>query len=144
MREPGEACDGGLGCDAQCTLQLTSEQVACLEQLDESANECDRCTCTQCAPTRLGCVDSGDATRDMHCAAIIQCANDNDCAGNACYCGDAYCRTDGPCEDEIDDAAESDPSAGSVVTQGRDPNTAVGRAVLVGQCKATHCSDVCP
>jgi len=144
VREPGEDCDGGLGCDAQCTLQLTSEQVACLELLDETSNECDRCSCTQCAPARLVCVDSGEVARDMHCAAIIQCANDNDCAGSACYCTGAYCRDDGPCEDVIEAAAESDPSGHSVLTQGRDPNTAVGRAVAVGECKATHCSDVCP
>jgi hypothetical protein len=143
-REPGEECDGGLGCDTQCRLQLTSEQVACLELLDETSNECDRCSCTQCAPARLACVDSGEVARDMHCAAIIQCANDNDCTGSACYCTGAYCREDGPCEDVIEDAAESDPSGRSVLAQGRDPNTAVGRAVAVGECKVTHCSDVCP
>jgi hypothetical protein len=144
VREPGESCDGGLGCDAQCTLQLTSEQIACLEMLDESSNECDRCSCTQCAPARLACVDSGEVARDMHCAAIIQCANDNDCVGSACYCTGPYCQIDGPCEDVIEEAAESDPSGRSVLTQGRDPNTAVGRAVVVGECKVTHCSDVCP
>jgi hypothetical protein len=144
VREPGEECDGGLGCDGQCALKLTMEQVACLEQIDETGNECDRCTCTQCAPVRLGCVDSGEATRDMHCAAIIQCANDNDCASTACYCADAYCRTAGPCHDVINAAVASDPSGESVAEQDDDPETAVGRAVLVGDCKAAYCSHVCP
>jgi hypothetical protein len=44
----------------------------------------------------------------------------------------------------INAAVDSDPSGESVTEQDDDPETAVGRAVLVGDCKAAHCSDVCP
>lgn len=142
VHEPSEECDGEEGCSGDCTLP-TSEQV-CLSTLDQTSDECERCACAKCAQARLDCVASGDATRDMHCAAIIQCANDNDCTDSACYCGDAQCWSAGPCRDVIDAAADSDPSGASVSAQREDPNTAIGRAVIVGECTATACSDVCP
>jgi hypothetical protein len=144
VREGDEQCDGDADCDGGCRLTLSPEQSACRELLAGAGDECDRCSCVQCAQLRLDCIDSGDAARDRHCAAIIQCANDNDCIGSACYCGDAYCRVPGPCRAVINAAAAADPAGGSVSSQSSNPDTAIGRAKLVGHCKALHCSDSCP
>jgi hypothetical protein len=144
VREPGEECDGVLGCDQSCKLTLNEAQLTCLSLVEESGNACDRCACEQCAEQQLDCLASGNAVRDAHCAEITQCANDNDCTGSACYCRDLWCIYDGPCRAVIDSAVAADPSGASVTVQTNDPNTAVGRASLVGQCKMTHCSDVCP
>lgn len=144
VREGEEECDGDGYCDGECRVALSPEQSMCLSLLDESSNECDRCTCIQCAQARLDCVASGDAARDMHCAAIIQCANDNDCSGSACYCGDSRCWEAGPCRSVIDAAAIAEPAGGSVGAQTANPETAIGRARLVGNCKVESCSDSCP
>lgn len=145
VREADEECDGGDDCDADCKRTLTPAQMACLSMIDEEiGNDCDHCSCMQCADARLDCVASGDATRDMHCAAIIQCANDEDCTGAACYCADSLCWYAGPCRGVIDAAAAADPSGASVEDQGDDPNTAIGRASALGRCKVASCSDVCP
>jgi hypothetical protein len=147
VREPGEECDGSLGCDGTCKLTLTSQQIACLELVEETGNECDRCSCMQCAPQQLACRQSGDALRDMHCTAIIECANDNDCVGTWCYCDplDFLCNDlPGPCVAEIDAAAAANPGGGTIPAQRADPETAIGRAALHGECNATNCADVCP
>lgn len=142
--EDEEECDGDGYCDDQCRATVSPEQSACLATLPESSNACDHCSCIQCAEQRLDCVASGNAERDMHCAAIIQCANDNDCIGSACYCADRYCREAGPCRAVIDAAAAANPSPASVGAQSADPETAVGRSRLVGNCKSASCSDTCP
>ena len=113
----------------------------------ETGNDCDRCACMQCAPQQLACRESGNATRDMHCTTIIECANENDCVGTWCYCDPADFLCDdvpGPCKDEIDAAAASDPSGATVTMQRADPNTAIGRATATGECNAANCADVCP
>jgi hypothetical protein len=146
VRETGEECDGSLGCDG-CELTLTSQQIACLQMVEETGNDCDRCACMQCAPQQLACRDSGNATRDMHCTAITECANENDCVGGWCYCtrGDFLCNDGtGPCKEVIDDAAASDPSGATVTMQRADPNTAIGRAAASGECNVVNCADVCP
>jgi hypothetical protein len=144
-REPGEECDGGEGCDPDCKLTLTAEQMACLASVEETGNECDICSCMQCASERQACTDSGDASRDTHCADIIQCANDHDCAGAACYCADSLCWYPGPCRTTIDAAVLADAAyGGTVALQEDNLNTAVGLSKRLGECKAMRCSDVCP
>jgi hypothetical protein len=144
VREGEEECDGEQDCDAACRMTLAPEQSACLDLLPRSADACDHCSCTECAMERLDCVASGDAARDVHCAAIITCANASDCVGPACYCADEYCWRPGPCRAVIDAAADADPGGGSVTRQTADPDTAIGRAWLVGACKVTRCEDSCP
>ncbi len=146
VRESGEECDGSLGCD-DCELTLTTQQIACLELVQETGNACDRCGCMQCAPQQLACRESGNATRDMHCTIITECANEHDCLGTSCYCspGDLFCNdVPGPCKAEIDAAADADPSGAPIPVQREDLATAIGRAFASGQCGLDNCSDVCP
>jgi hypothetical protein len=114
--------------------------------IGESGNDCDRCACLQCARAELDCRASGNATRDAHCSAVTSCANDSDCVSSACYClpTDVYPFCDGPCAAVINDARDAEPGGGTTVTQGADPNTALGRAMILGECKALNCGDVCP
>jgi hypothetical protein len=147
VREGDEECDGSLGCE-NCRLTLTPTQISCLEKVDaRDGNSCDECACRQCAMQDLDCRASGNATRDMHCAEVADCGNDHDCARASCYCdnpSDPFCIAPGPCRTQIDAAAMSDPSAAPVTTQQNDPNTAIGKAVLLSDCKAANCADVCP
>jgi len=141
--ESGEECDAGDGCDEQCKLTETPEQLHCLT--DFPADDCRRCECIECTPLALDCFDSGDATRDMNCTAIESCGREMNCANAACYCGDSLnCEfPTGPCVVPIEIAAGST-LALTVNAMAGDPATAIYRANTLATCSIQSCSDVCP
>jgi hypothetical protein len=76
----------------------------------------------------------------------VQCANDKDCVRDYCYCEEAICfpiPLPGPCTEVIDAAAAAE-GTGTVLTQRTDPRTAIGGAIVVTDCNALNCADVCP
>jgi hypothetical protein len=152
-REMGEECDGGDGCDASCHLRstLTADQQQCMDLIGTKGNDCDKCSCLQCAKEQIACRASGTKTRDQHCTEVLQCSNDHDCVKDRCYCSeiDTLCVNfvldPGPCKTEIDAAAAAEPSGSTnPLTQQNDSNTALGRAVDTTDCNAMKCADVCP
>jgi hypothetical protein len=145
IRETGEDCDGSTGCDASCKLTLTPEQVTCLDTL--AKNDCERCTCMQCAEQVTACFASDNTARNEKCKAVEECAVEKQCSGQACYCGTAsfvQCAffANGPCIDVIEDAAGSS-SPAVTESQRQDPNTALGRAQLLGDCRRAQCRSEC-
>jgi hypothetical protein len=145
VREGSEACDGSTGCDANCKLTITNEQVMCLDTLAENA--CERCACMQCLEAVNDCMASGNAARDAKCVAVENCAVAKHCSGMACYCGTSSffeCAfvANGPCRAVIEDAAGTT-SPTSIDNQGHDPNTALGRAVKLGDCRRAQCNGEC-
>lgn len=145
VREMGEQCDGGENCE-NCRLgsMMTNEQVACLARI-ASPDKCDECSCLQCTKQQSDCRASGDASHDMHCGAVVQCANEQDCVRDSCYCVDPLCLVPvpGPCRTVIDAAVTAE-GRGDVFTQRDDPQTAIGGAIVVTDCNALNCADVCP
>ena len=145
VREGSEACDGSTGCDANCKLTITSEQVMCLDTIAENA--CERCACMQCLEAVTACMASGNAARDAKCVAVENCAVAKHCSGMACYCGTSSffeCAfvANGPCRAVIEDAAGTS-SPTQIDNQRADPNTALGRAVKLGDCRRAQCNGEC-
>jgi hypothetical protein len=145
IREGDEACDGSTGCDGSCKLAITQDQVMCLDTLATST--CEKCACMQCVETVMACMASGDKARDAKCSAVEACAIEHHCSGMACYCGDASYIScplvgNGPCRKEIE-AAAGTTSAFVVMSQSSDSNTALGRALALGDCRRAQCSREC-
>jgi hypothetical protein len=145
IRESGEECDGSTGCDANCKLTLTPEQITCLDTI--AKNDCQRCTCMQCAEQVAACSASDSPTRDAKCTAVEKCAEEKQCSGQTCFCGNAslvQCAffPNGPCTDVIVDAAGSSNPA-VTESQRQDPNTALGRAQALGDCRRAQCRSEC-
>jgi hypothetical protein len=117
----------------------------CLDTL--AKNDCERCGCMQCLEAVTACMASGDAARDAKCLAVENCAVEKHCSGMACYCGTASfieCAffANGPCKSVIEAAAgSSNPSV--TESQRQDPNTALGRAQVLGDCRRAQCNDEC-
>ncbi|HKP58399.1 MAG TPA: hypothetical protein VJV78_16855 [Polyangiales bacterium] len=146
VREGDEACDGTTGCDAMCKLTLTDQQIMCLDGLAETG--CERCECMSCAEAMFGCSKSGDASRDQACTMVENCAISEHCAGSACYCGtaqfgiDCVYRANGPCKSIIE-AAAGTTSAARIDAMYRDPETVLGRAQALGNCRRAQCVSEC-
>jgi hypothetical protein len=147
VREGSEECDGTAGCNDSCKLTVTSMQADCLARL--ASDECERCECTSCTNEIFACAASGNTTRDSACSAVEECAIKQHCSGDTCYCGtnqssfDCGIRPQGPCTAVIQAAAGTS-SGPAVQAQGADPNTALGRATVLGDCRRKNCSDKCP
>ena len=142
VREPGEACDGEIGCDLSCRQTLQPQQLACLEQFGD--DECERCSCMNCSSTYLACRASSDNSANAHCSAILACARSRDCLGTSCYCQDiAWCAfTPGPCKSEIEAAAGTlNPLV--ILQQVSGTYSAVGRAYAADLCRVSRCASVC-
>ena len=111
-------------------------------------DQCAICACTVCTTLMKACRDSGDDTRDMRCTEVADCANEESCAGDVCYCGDFPDRVgcalwgNGPCKAEVERAAGStDPVR--VEQEGANPDSALGRAKALGDCTVRNCDDAC-
>ena len=142
VREPGEACDGELGCDASCKQTLQPQQLACLEQF--GSDECARCSCLNCINSYLACRASSDASANAHCTDIISCARANDCLGTSCYCRDiAWCAfTPGLCKSQIEAAAGTlNPLI--ILEQVSSTANPVGRAYAADLCRVSRCASEC-
>jgi hypothetical protein len=144
VREPGEDCDGTTGCSAQCKLTLQPEQIACLEKFGSKGDDCAKCSCMNCAPTYLACVNAMDATVNMLCNAVLTCARQKDCFGTACYCGDSFlcAAPTGECKTEIEMAAGSMVFA-DIQTRAADPTTPLGKAYAADTCRMNQCVQQC-
>jgi len=140
VREPGEDCDGGMGCDASCKVMLLPEQASCLEEF--GTDPCAACACRKCTDTYLACRDGTDATANKQCNDVLVCAEMNDCFGIQCYCGALCGVTNGPCRTQIEIAAGT--TDWVMITQRQsDPAFPVGRALLADTCRRDQCADVC-
>jgi hypothetical protein len=142
--EAGEACDGGDRCSATCSVIPPSDEQRC--QDDFATTDCQRCSCSKCNDTYLGCVDVGDTTNSRSCRAVVECAERSHCSGDACYCGISPCVPPGigpgACRTEIEDAAGTiDPLL--VLMQSRDPSSTLGRANALGACRQKQCASEC-
>ena len=129
---------------------LTPKQEQCLAMFPGS-DACNQCACMNCTQAVLDCRDSGDATRDMQCSAVVECARKNDCTGDPCYCGTlgaVQCAlTDpapGPCVDEIEAAIGGLTGAVNVSLRRADKNFSLYWADTLGTCSVMNCHDVCP
>jgi hypothetical protein len=152
VHEGDEECDGSDGCTEDCKIENTPEQKQCLQDYVENNDACEKCMCLNCTSKVHDCRGSGNSTRDAACTKIVQCANEKNCVGGACYCGSTYdpndpyacwLAQDGACKAEITDAANSiDPVV--VSNMSMDANSSIGRALAVGNCGVEQCADVCP
>jgi hypothetical protein len=149
VREGSEQCDGGSGCDSSCKLIGPTADPQCVSSL--SANDaCELCQCTYCAAAFLACGASGNSSRDAACTSVEKCATQHNCAGQACYCGDAsptslQCSLlpSGPCRDEVEVAAGTTLGL-AIDAQYNDSNSALGRARTLGDCRRQSCAAACP
>jgi len=140
--EPGEQCEGGANCDADCQL----DEVGLCKSLRDSSS-CDQCLCTSCVSEVLACQNTGNAADDAKCDAVVDCGVANSCSGIDCYCGAASalaCATApaGACIAEIETAAGSD-SPVTIVSLFMSTDNPVGRAAAVGSCSQTSCATPC-
>jgi len=136
VRETGEDCDGTTGCSAQCKLTLQPEQIACLEKFGSKGDDCAKCSCMNCAATYLACIDGMDATANAQCNAVLTCAREKNCFGQACLCGtNPFCSPpSGECSAQIATAAASmDPV--TIQTRAADTTTPVGKAYAADTCR---------
>jgi hypothetical protein len=142
IREAGEACDGGVGCGADCQLTLQPQQLSCLERF--GTDECQRCSCMNCVEPYMACRGGTDATANSRCTDVLVCARKNDCVGTPCYCGSSpTCAfPNGACKAEVE-AAAGTPNAFVIASQASDLNTSVGRSYAADRCRVDHCRDVC-
>lgn len=149
--EAGEDCDGGDGCEPDCTSKgPTTAQEQCLA-LFASPDPCEECSCMACTDLMLNCYASGDAARNVLCVDVVDCARANDCTSDPCYCGTLnpllQCPfaspPPGPCVAEIEAAASATGATAVFLNRG---NTAYAlyHADVLGNCSVTNCPSVCP
>jgi hypothetical protein len=147
IAEPGEECDGSMGCDSSCKLTATAEQRDCLDRLTSPGEDldCQRCACLNCTNDVFACRDDSNQTRRQACVALIECALEANCTGTPCHCGtDPLCTSpNGPCVSETEAAAESSAPL-TILARNDDTNYALGRANALGQCAVMQCASVCP
>lgn len=142
VRERGEDCDGEEGCTADCKSPAQAAQMDCVERF--GMDDCMRCSCMQCTELVLACWDSGDATRNQRCSAVVECGRANQCTDADCFCEspEGLCVPQGPCSMEISTAAEtSDPFLVSAISD--DPNSTLGRAKSTTACRVEKCQKEC-
>ena len=148
-KEPGEECDGELGC-GEC-MWFGEAERQCMERFvpGSSDPDCQVCACERCLLQTNDCRLDTDTSRGVLCDALIECAMEEDCTGNGCYCGSAgviSCgvgAANGPCVTEIEAAARTT-NPTDIAMRMQDPQTALGRASVLGECMASQCPDVCP
>jgi hypothetical protein len=167
----GEMCRDGACFDPDAPPVATgAASESCLETLGAS-NACNECACTSCADTVAECWNSGTATRDMQCSAMLECAlaasciNPTDCTmsmsmpmddpfgggeesygcfGRDCYCGDdCYVNPNGACVAQIRAAAGATTVATTISTRTREMQYAVYYAERHAQCLQENCSTQC-
>lgn len=142
VRENGEDCDGSEDCSADCKSPAQAAVLACVDRF--GTDECMRCACMHCTELVLSCWDSGDATRNQQCSAIVECGKEQQCTDADCFCQspEGLCIPTGPCSDEISAAAgTSDPILVSMI--GNDPSSTVGRAKNTTACRVQNCAKEC-
>jgi hypothetical protein len=141
IEEVGEECDGGPQCGQDC--RLLGPEAQCLNAV-APRDECSSCICASCTEQALGCYASPDPERDRHCVAVVDCARENDCEGDACYCrpGFVCSAANGPCAEEIQDAVDSSDGA-TVDGRSDDPQYGILPAKTLGSCRLEQCAEAC-
>ena len=142
VREAGEECDSSQGCNAECRLALTAEQLACIGDFADDA--CQRCSCMQCTEPYLACRNGPDAAQNRLCSAVIDCTQEAGCFGVPCYCGaPPICGVPrGPCQTEIE-AAAGTPDPWAIGAARNDLNNPLGRANAADACRVENCQEEC-
>jgi hypothetical protein len=110
-----------------------------------TATACAKCTCMKCAAPVMNCYASSDANKNMQCAAVQACAEQNHCVGAVCLCGegDPLCLSaDGKCRQVIETAAGTS-NALDINRMSGDTSTSVGRANAIGDCEMAQCRNEC-
>lgn len=140
VREADEVCDGGEGCDANCKTTGSPTQIACLST---ASGPCETCACINCTATEQTCRNGSDAIENAKCGDVLDCTQQNNCIGQACYCDpDAFCLVAGPCLKQIQAAAGTDDPY-RLATALVDPTTTVGKSYAADSCRITQCRDSC-
>lgn len=138
IRETGEDCDGTTGCSTSCKLRLQAGQIACLDQLGNSGDDCAKCSCTNCAASYLAC------RADADCNAVLECARAKNCWGTACYCGDSLLcgAPNGSCKAAIEKAgATTDPATIALLLN--DVTNPLGKSYAADTCRYQQCPVIC-
>jgi hypothetical protein len=145
VRESGEECDGSEGCDASCKLPVPPmDQMRCLDMFGGENDACARCACMNCTSTYLACRTGGDAAASKQCNDVLTCAEQKDCYGSACYCGDSFlcAAPNGECRMEIELATGS-PDPLVINARSNDLRYPVGRAYAADTCRVAQCAREC-
>ena len=123
---------------------MLSPEAQCLNAVAR-LDQCRNCICDRCTEQALGCYASPEPERDRHCVAVIDCARENDCLGDACYCGSSFsCATtpNGPCVEEVQAAVDASDGA-TVDRRSDDPQYGVLPAKNLGSCRVEQCAEAC-
>jgi hypothetical protein len=141
VNEPGEECDGSLGCSPTCKLTLQPDQMKCLAS---AADNCEKCACMNCTAAELACRLGTDATANASCNGVLICARKNNCSGTPCYCGAANCLlpANGPCMKEIELAAGTTDLV-MINQRQMDTTMPLGRAWYADACRVMQCQSSC-
>jgi hypothetical protein len=143
IAEPGEECDGGDLCTAECKA-LTREQHECQLLPTTALPACQQCSCMRCSAEMLGCYSSGQKMRDELCTTVIECANRTSCAQSSCYCGTSSdCSApNGACRAEVETAAGSTYRP-NIVTCTTTESCALYWSTAIGDCRQAQCPNEC-
>ena len=144
VREAGEACDGGPGCEPDCKQATASDLQRCTES---AKNDCERCACVNCTGTEVACRMGPQAESNTLCGGVIGCMHENECVGNplaSCYCGTTLiCGLPyGACKMQVEAAGKSTDFEDLYDTMS-DRNTPLGRAASADLCRITRCLSEC-
>lgn len=142
--EPGEDCDGEPDCSERCTLPGPLRCRDELARYDGISDDCIACTCARCEARVAGCHDRTDPADGVACSAVLSCAREHECDAAACYCGlDRGCApVDGPCREELEDAAGSRIPA-QVLGCLNNASCPAARAFALQTCMQFNCAEVC-
>jgi mono/diheme cytochrome c family protein len=105
--------DGAAGADDTTSdVSASPAASACVTSATSRGETklCASCECGSCSAESKQCFQSGDAAKDAACSALVTCERNQNCTGDACYCGNGIdqlgClfKPQGPCVAQIDAA----------------------------------------
>jgi hypothetical protein len=142
--EAEEECDGEELC-RNCK-HLHPDQLTCViavRPMSDAPPECHVCACTECPTHVLNCFLSEDAERNMACQALTNCAAREKCYDLDCFCGTQRCQPpNGPCYPEAERVLGRQ-SIFDLNACYQDPDCAVYRSRMVGECVRQRCAVEC-
>ncbi len=145
MLEPAPAPSGSCAANAGSpgsTLTAATQTCIALAESEGDTRVCSACECGVCREETTNCYDSGDPTKDALCQALVECARENGCEGDECYCVTPWlgCLTPGgPCVAEIE-AAMGDEGLSTLraIREEGDPTHPIVRAEALVDCTMGH------
>ena len=145
-------CKNGDGCcapgcndtnDDDCPAPMPPPFVCAAEHAGSACRECD---CLYCGAQVAACLRD-EAEDAMFCQAAIECAEQQHCVGNACYCGDADNQT---CQETPRGACKAQWNAAArttnpliVLLYANTTTFTVGKASALTQCRQQYCKAQC-